>query len=260
MAGLRWTEESVVLRGFPAMPFRTSIDHARWPTTQWEVVDQLSPESAETARHRALEKLCRAYNAPILAYLHQMGFSRHDSEDVRQRFFGDVVLRRNLLGRARRHRGRLRDLIRRSLRNYALNVLRDRKTAVRGGREDTPDSEIDSSAGCTVQAESPGEIFMREWGRGVIERAQEQIEEEYRDRGREVLCEALKPHLIRWSSPPSQDEVARGLGISATGLSTELSRLRQRFRHVLLLLLSEEGGSPQDAERTLHDLLRAFAR
>ena len=52
----------------------------------------------------------------------------------------------------------------------------------------------------------------------------------------------------------------RALGISAASLSTELSRLRKRFRHVLLLLLSEEGGSPQESERDLQELLRAFSR
>jgi hypothetical protein len=100
---------------------------------------------------------------------------------------------------------------------------------------------------------------VREWARGVLERAHTRVDEEYEKKGRTNLCETLKPHLVRWSAPPSQEKVARDLGLSTTALSTELSRLRQRFRRVLLLLLSEEGGSPQEAQRLLGELLRAFA-
>ena len=247
------------------MSSRTTIKTARWPTTQWEMLGHLSDDADNAAQYKALEKLCRAYDAPILAYLVQMGFSQHDAEDARQGFFADVMLRRNLLGRARRHRGRLRDLIRRSLRNYAINVVRAGKAARREGQsrreacEDVPASEVAAGA-MAPRAESPAEAFAREWGRRVLERAYARIDEEYEKKGHAALCEALKPHLVRWAAPPSQEEAACALGISATSLSTELSRLRKRFRHVLLLLLSEEGGSPQESERDLQELLRAFAR
>ena len=245
------------------MPLRTTIDQARWPTTQWDLVGHLAEGEETKARQRALEKLCRAYNKPILAFLVQMGFSRHDAEDVRQGFFADVVLRRDLLGRAKKLRGRLRDLIRRSLRNYAANVWRDRHAARRDGAWQREDCEnIDTmkiAAGANApRAETPAEAFKREWGRGVLERAYTRLDEEYEKKRSAILCETLKPHLIRWASPPSQREVASTLGVSATGLSTELTRLRKRFRHVLLQLLSEEGGSPQDGERELSELLRAF--
>ena len=236
------------------MPSQTTIKTARWPTTQWEMLNDLSDNPEKAAHHRALEKLCLAYDAPILAYLLQMGFPRHDAEDVRQGFFADVMLRRNLLGRARQHRGRLRDLIRRSLRNYAINVVRDGKAARREGLsrreacEDVPASQVAAGA-IAPRAESPEEAFAREWGRRVLERAYSRIDEEYEKKGHAPLCEALKPHLVRWAAPPSQEEAASALGISATSLSTKLSRLRKRFRHVLLLLLSEEGGSPQESER-----------
>ena len=247
------------------MPLRTTIDSARWPTTQWDVMDHLGEGAETAARQRALEKLCRAYNQPILAYLVQMGFGRQDAEDVRQGFFADVVLRRNLLGRARKNRGRLRDLIRRSLRNYAANIWRDRHAAKRDGKWQREEcASMDTAkiaAGVSVPPlETPAEAFAREWGRGVIERAHLRLDEEYAGKGCSLLCETLKPHLVRWAAPPSQMEVARALGISATSLSTELSRLRKRFRHVLLLLLSEEGGTPQEVAGELHELRRAFAK
>ena len=223
------------------MPLRTTTDSARWPTTQWDVVQTLSEEAA---RRRALARLCCAYDRPILAYLVQMGFSRYDAEDVRQSFFKDVVLGRNLLRRARQGRGRLRDYIRRSLHRYALNTLRDGRAARREGAWRRESSEHlhapKIAAGATVpRVESPAERFAREWATGLLERAQARLDEEYERRGNAALCEALKPHLVRWTSPPSQAEVARTFGVTATSLSTELNRLRKRFRHVLLLLLSE---------------------
>ena len=147
---------------------------------------------------------------------------------------------RNLLARACPRRGRLRDLVRRSLRNYALNVLRDGQGIAR---------EIESHEEPDTRMETAQEVFAKAWGRRVIERAYETIDEDYRQKNRTALCEALKPHLNRWSGPPGQVEVAHRLGLSPTHLSTELTRLRQRFRHVMLHLLSEEGGSPQEAGR-----------
>lgn len=249
---------SALLGYLPTMPSRTTFGPAGWPTTMWTAVGELSPEADAAAQERALEKLCSAYNPAILASLRAMGFSLHDAEDVRQRFFTEVVLGRNLLGRGSRHRGRLRDLIRRSLRNFALNALRDGKAAAASrleGNEDRTDGETPE-----LRMETAQEVFTKAWGRRVIERAYEAIDEEYRKKGRAAQCDALKPHLVRWSSPPSQAEVAALLGISTTYLSSELNRLRQRFRHVMLALLSEEGGSPQEAERLLAELLRAFSQ
>ena len=225
------------------------------------MVGQLSPEAGEEERHRALDRLCSAYDPAILAYLRQMGFSQHDAEDIRQRFFADVVLRRNLLGRAKPHRGRLRDLVRRSLRNYALNEIRDgRASALQNGREQDRNGSEWKNEMPESQMETAQEVFAKEWGRRVIERAHEAVEEEYRKKDRAAVCDALKPHLVRWSGPPGQVEVASRLGLSPTNLSTELTRLRQRFRHTMLLLLSEEGGSPQEAERLLTELLHTFAQ
>lgn len=233
-----------------------------WPTTHWSVVGELSSEGAEEAKHRALDRLCSAYDPAILAFLQMMRFSRQDAEDIRQRFFTEVVLRRNLLSRADPRRGRLRDLVRRSLRNFALNELRDGRASTQqsGWHQDADGPE--NGAGWNAEEARTGtaqEVFAQAWGRRVIERAYEAIDEEYRTKGRAALCDALKPHLVRWSAPPSQVEAARQLGLSPTHLSTELTRLRQRFRHVMMLLLSEEGGSPQEAERLLAELLRAFA-
>ena len=247
------------------MPLRTTTDDSYWPTTQWELLGDLSSHAQEIARRRALEKLCAAYDRPILAYLVHIGFSQHDAEDVRQGFFADVVLKRDLLGRARQSRGRLRDWIRRSLRNYDSNIWRNRGAAKRDGAWQREGCEEICAAEIAVGAiaprvETPEEVFAREWGRNVIERAHTRLDEEYARKEQSVLCETLKPHLVRWAAPPSQEEVARALGISATSLSSELTRLRIRFRHVLLLLLSEEGGSPQDAEHAMNDLLRAVAR
>lgn len=242
------------------MPSRTPLDPIGWPTTMWTAVGKLSPEAGETDQQQALERLCSAYNPAILASLRAMGLSPHDASDLRQRFFTEVVLRRNLLGRALRNRGRLRDLIRRSLRNFALNELRTGKVAAQEQEWDDQ-SGLETAPGAPEsRMETTQEIFMKAWGRRVIERAEEVIDEEYGKKGRTPLCDALKPHLIRWSGPPSQVEVAGRFAMSPSHLSSELNRLRLRFRHVMLHLLSEEGGSPQEAERLLAELLLAFAR
>src|ERR1700741_4385482 len=63
----------------------------RFATTRWSLI--LDARHADTSRG-ALEEICRAYRAPVLAYVRRHGYSRADAEDLTQEFFAHFLERR----------------------------------------------------------------------------------------------------------------------------------------------------------------------
>lgn len=235
-----------------------SPGNQHWPTTHWSVAAAAGAGDDPASRQRALDRLCRAYDRPILAVLRQVGFTPAEAEDLRQRFLVEVVIGRNLFARADRSRGRLRDLLRRSLRRFASNARRDFAAQKRGGGQ--IHEELESASPPTPPGSRPDELFEREWAHAVLDRTWERLDAESRAKGKTGLWQELRPHLERWSGPESQAAAAARLGLSPTALSTELNRLRARFRHILHLLVSETAATPSEADADLLHLRRILSR
>lgn len=235
--------------------------HPHWPTTQWSWLAELRTGSDEARRARALDRLYAAYNRPVLACLRELGFSPEDAEDIRQQFFLVVVEGRRLFQRAEAPRGRLRDYLRRSLKHFAANAARDRHAQKRGG--DTPHESLAEHHlrdGLGATGPSPNDIFDHEWATGMLDRALRRLGDECAARGKAELWQTLQPHLARWDGPERQPAVAARLGLSASALNSELTRLRTRARHILLTQLSETAASPREADEDLSYLMRLLSR
>ena len=98
---------------------------AAFPKTRWSVV--LEAQDDDPA---ALAALCSAYWFPLYSYARRRGMA--DAEDLTQSFF-ERLLSREVLGHARRERGRLRNFLLRSLTNFAAEEWRKRGAQKRGG-------------------------------------------------------------------------------------------------------------------------------
>ena len=103
-----------------------------FPETDWSLLRR----ATTGGRGMALEDLCRAYREPIVRFIRAWsGGSRNDEEDLAQGFIADFI-RRETAAAASPDRGRFRDLIKASLRNYLLNARRKDKAMTRGGSVD----------------------------------------------------------------------------------------------------------------------------
>lgn len=251
---LRWRR---FLAGLLRYPMNTTDDAGRWPTTMWGDVEALLAATPER-RRKALSRFMRAYEGPVFEYLLALGFSAADAEDIRQRFFVTTFDHRRLLERADQKKGKLRNFVRRALRRFAANVRRDEGAQKRGGNVEHV--ALDSLAHVLSQEVSPDEGFDRAWAHGVLARTEARLEWEYGRRGEAALWETLHPCLVRWTGAESQADAAKRLGVSASALSTALSRLRARYEHVLFLIVSETAATPQEAGEDLLYLRRLLSR
>ena len=241
------------------MPAIQTANSGRWPSTQWPDLVALRAAGQDPERRQRLHnKILTAYNRPVFEYLLALGFPPETAEDARQRFFINVLGHRRLLERADKKRGRLRDFIRRALRQFASNLRREAAALKRGGG--IPHHGLDALSTTPAAALSPDEQFDRDWALGIIQRTEAKLAAEYSEREKSALWETLRPNIEQWTGPATQEETARVLRITRTALSTELTRLRQRYRHVLFLIIAETAADPREAEEDLRHLRRLLSR
>ncbi|MBY0311649.1 MAG: sigma-70 family RNA polymerase sigma factor [Phycisphaerales bacterium] len=91
---------------------------ASFQSTLWALV-----LGARGDRH-ALEQLLRAYWAPVYAFIRRQGYSGHDASDLTQEFLSQVVIGRDMVGRANPERGRFRAFLKQALRNFLIDQHR----------------------------------------------------------------------------------------------------------------------------------------
>lgn len=72
----------------------------------------------------ALEQLLRTYWSPVYAFIRRQGYSGHDASDLTQEFLSQVVIGRDLVGRATPERGRFRAFLKQTLRNFLIDQHR----------------------------------------------------------------------------------------------------------------------------------------
>src|SRR4051812_33654360 len=101
----------------------------RFPTTQWQLVQNLK-DTDDEARRRALGDIIKLYGAPLLAFAlrHSHGTrTTEDCEDVVNEFFLRCI-EGGILAHADKARGRFRSFLVTSFRYFVLNEQRSRQT------------------------------------------------------------------------------------------------------------------------------------
>ncbi|MCL4786623.1 MAG: hypothetical protein KJ070_07485 [Verrucomicrobia bacterium] len=141
-------------------------DAAPFPATRWTWVDEASQDD-EARRLAALEAWLRRYCPAMKAYLiGQFRLSEADTEDCLQDFVMDKVIRRGLLGKADRERGRFRTFLCQSLNHFIIDRLRQQQARKRAPNheaiplESVPETELHGAM--TASGEQFDQLFFRE--------------------------------------------------------------------------------------------------
>ena len=86
------------------------------------------------------------------------------------------------------------------------------------------------------------------------------LREEYERAGRRALFEGLHPRLSGGDDPQSHARLGAELGLSESGVSSALHRMRRRYGELLREEIAETVSGPEEAEDELRHLLRTIAR
>lgn len=229
----------------------------RFATTRWSLVIQASTLDGRTA----LSELCRAYWAPVHAFIQGHGVSNEDAADVTQEFF-EVLLARNDLARADPSRGRFRSWLRTCARNHLYNWFERRSGLRVGGRAVHVSVEGQPGAplpGCLVDAQHAERLYDRRWALTVVQRALEVLRQRYERAHKSALFDALYAGLAGSASEANDGELSLLLGKSVSAVRVERHRLRARFQECLKLQVAETVASAEEIDDELRRLFAALS-
>ena len=112
-------------------PIAASLGGMEFPTTRLNLV--LAASTGEDTQARtALAELCRIYWRPLYIYVRRQGHEAEAAEDLTQSFIARLI-EKDALGQFRRERGRFRNFLLASLKNFLANERDSARAQKRGG-------------------------------------------------------------------------------------------------------------------------------
>lgn len=203
--------------------------------------------------------LTQQYWPAVYAFLRGKGLNPTDAGEVTQDFFVQVVLGRDLFERADRAKGRLRNLILKSLQNYRRDG--DRREKVRGAGRTISLEQIEREEGRLAGSIS-GDVevlFERRWALGLLEEAYRRCEQHFRQVGKEghwmiFLAHQLRPALTG-GRRPSLSDICEAAGFDTPSQAASASReVRHRVQVLLPEVVAETLDDPSDLEEELENV------
>jgi RNA polymerase sigma factor (sigma-70 family) len=222
--------------------------------THWSLILRGTREGEDSVA--ALNHLAQCYRRPIYSFIRHRGVSPADSDDLTQSFFLQLIERKALQG-VDPAKGRFRSFLLASLKNFLTNEWDKQRALKRGGGFSfvtfDPGAEA-FYAECVAPPLEPEKLFDRVWALALLERALADLREDYRQERRLATFEALEPGLSATGTNVDYTELAKALGTTEVAVRMAASRMRRRFRTLLLRLVGKTVAERSDAEEELRYL------
>lgn len=244
------------------MPADWRVQHVRFPTTRWSLVDRAGAQGPEAMRE-ALEQLLAAYLPALRTHL-VYGKRVHpdDADDVLQEFVAGKILQRDLLARADQELGKFRTFLLTALDRFLLNSLRDRSARKRAAGAAA--AVLGDQAG-QLAAEPTEDAFEQAWARQVIGQAVERMRAECEASGRRDVwglfeCRVLAPTL-HGAAPADYAELVERFGFSSPSqASNVLVTAKRMYARTLRAVVAEYACDAAEVESEIDELHRVLAR
>jgi RNA polymerase sigma-70 factor (ECF subfamily) len=193
----------------------------------------------------------------------------HDAQDLTQSFFA-YLIEHKIYTRVDPQKGKFRSFLLASLKNLLADAHDREQTLKRGGGQDflplneeqVEEAESLFQTHCASE-DSPNEdrLFERTWAETLVAGALSQVAAHYKEEGKEKLFEELKIFLTGGADPlPTYAELSARLGIPASTLRSDVTRLRARYREALRAEVRRTVDTDAEVEGELRELLRVLVR
>jgi hypothetical protein len=229
-----------------------------WPQTDWSGLRRTAASvGKETDR---LQQLILTYQAPLkLELLSTFPALKDEADDLLQQFAQDKILQEGWLAKADKNRGRFRDFLKTSLRNFVTQRLRGRKLFL----VSLDELEID------LPAEAPeSDAFDREWMHVVLEQALDRMETDAhalvknqlgRQKTWEVFRLRIRDPIVDGTPPMPYGDLVIMLALRSPSQAMNLLATSKRmFEGHLNAVIAEYETSGDAAVRAEMDAVKTF--
>jgi RNA polymerase sigma factor (sigma-70 family) len=230
-------------------------------TTHWSVV-LAAGQGKDTRAEEALARLCQTYWYPLYVYVRRQGHSPPDAQDLTQEFFSRLLAGNSLAG-IRREKGKFRSFLLAAMNHFLANQWDRAHRQKRGGGQ-TPLS-LNAEAAETRYRLEPADtmtaerIFDRRWALTLLEQVLRRLEQEYTSAGKQALFAALQFCLTGERAALPYTEIGKGLNLTEGAVKVAVHRLRQRYRELLRLEITQTVSSPDEIDGEIRHLFAVAA-
>ncbi|MFC1635809.1 RNA polymerase sigma factor [Planctomycetota bacterium] len=230
-------------------------------TTQWSLIENIK---ADQDRDRILiDFLLKQYWKPVYYYLRRKGFNNEDAKDLTQDFFHEVVLNRDMVGRADQTRGRFRSFL-----LFALNEYLTKQNIKERARKRIPKGKLVSlevaeapTLPQSVERASADESYHYAWLSALLERVLEDVKAECHREGMDthwvLFHQRVVGPIMGGQSAVCLTDLSQKLGISdAKKASNMIVTVKRRFRTALMLHVRRTLLSGDQASEEMEELLQ----
>lgn len=233
----------------------TATSNARFTTTNWSLIIRARGDRA------AMEELLATYWPPVYAYLRRSGRSRDEAADLTQAFIADVVLPRDIVGKADPSLGAFRSFLKAALRNFVIDTARAQSSTRSAPRTLLLDGAALDAAEPVGQSE-PDAAYERQWAKSVLLTALDRVRADCLSCGMESHWHAFERRTLlpeTHGSTPTIEALAAELGVqSGDVLSNMIFTVKRKLRSAIRQVVAETVASPDELEAELEALRRAM--
>jgi RNA polymerase sigma factor (sigma-70 family) len=230
--------------------------------TPWTLISA-ARKGDPAAFEKAVERIYTLFSGAVQAFLRSRGFKPEEARDLAQDFFS-TLLERKFLERLDPSKGKLRQFLFGSLRNFVCDSIdkRDAQKRRPEGSLVSLDRLRDEFRAAPEDPHSgaPDRQFSRAWAAEVLGRALERMRLRVSGTPQEVWYRAI----IAWHevggrpAAESTADLGRQLGVTAQGAANYLFRGRALLRNLLLEELKVYCTAEGELEEEVGELFRAL--
>ena len=230
-------------------------------TTQWSLIENIK---ADEKRDRILiDFLLRQYWKPVYCYLRRKGFNNEDAKDLTQDFFHQVVLDKDMVGRADQTKGRFRSFLLFALNEYLTKQsIRERaRKRIPKGKLVSLDVTEEPTMPQSVERSSAEESFHYAWLSALLERVLAEVRADCHREGMKIHWELFYHRIVGpimgGQSATSLTDLSQEHGVrDAKKASNMIVTVKRRFRTSLMQHVRRTLLSGDQASEEMEELLR----
>jgi len=234
-------------------------------TTQWSLIENI--QASEDRDRTLIGFLLEQYWKPVYCYLRRKGHDNEQAKDLTQGFFHEVVLNRDLVGRADPARGRFRAFLLHALNQYAAKQNRKDRAAKRIPSHKLIALDISEPPALPqrVADASAEETYHYAWLSALLERVIAQVKAECAEQGLKthwtLFQERVVGPILGGQSVPSLTDLCEIHGAEdAKTASNMIITVKRRFHATLLQHVRRTVLARDEAFDELEELLRFFPK
>jgi len=197
--------------------------HGQFPSTQLSLLEAAG--SGDTLPNEALERVSALYWKPVYRFIRvKFRKNNEDAKDLTQSFFA-AALQRDLFARFDPAKASFRTYLRMAVERFAASQHASASRQKRGGGV-----EFEPVEEYVAAAESPEEVFEREWQRQLFALALDDLRAHCEARGKQLQFEIFEAYDLADGDRPSYAELAARHGVAEAAVTNYLAWARRMLR------------------------------